>query len=169
MTEEMTALALGTLLAVGALAYVLYPLFFETPDRVVQRPVVRGETESAIRVLREIEFDRATGKLSDADYQALRSRYSQEALAELRAADAGSGAPPPPALSIDIEERVRAYRAARRECGSCGLRPEPDAIYCSSCGTYLDAACPTCAAAITEPGAAFCSSCGTGLGALAPV
>ena len=35
-----------------------------------------------------IKFDRETGKLSDSDYAELKTRYTREALAELRAADA---------------------------------------------------------------------------------
>jgi hypothetical protein len=34
----------------------------------------------ALRALKEIEFDRATGKLADADYDALKQRYTAEAL-----------------------------------------------------------------------------------------
>jgi hypothetical protein len=33
--------------------------------------------ESAIDALREIEFDRATGKLSDDDYAALKTEYTR--------------------------------------------------------------------------------------------
>lgn len=82
MSDEVIALALGTVLAVGALAYVLYPLFFDV--------------------------------------------------------GASIAAPSPgERSSIDIEEQVRAYRNARPECSRCGLRPEPDAIYCSTCGARL--------------------------------
>src|SRR5690242_21119042 len=45
----------------------------------------------ALRALTEIEFDRATGKLSDADYEALKARYTTAALAALRAEDSGGG------------------------------------------------------------------------------
>jgi hypothetical protein len=167
------ALALGTVLAVGALAYVLYPLFFRMADPERSGPAVtRAPEESAIRALREIEFDRATGKLSDTDYQELRAMYAPRALAELRGDDGstGTGGTTGAAdLAVgDIEERIRAYRAARPECDRCGLRPEPDAIYCSTCGGYLGAACPSCRSPVTEPSAAFCSACGSALAAPQP-
>src|SRR5882672_10457828 len=38
----------------------------------------------ALRALKEIEFDRATGKLSDTDYEQLKAKYTQEALAAMR-------------------------------------------------------------------------------------
>src|ERR1051326_5344418 len=44
----------------------------------------------ALLSLKEIEFDRATGKLSDADYEALKARYSAEALAALAEEQLGS-------------------------------------------------------------------------------
>jgi hypothetical protein len=66
----MLALVIGTLLAVGALAYVLFPLLFGAPSSAARRrsrialPPHAGE-EDAVVALREIEFDRETGKLSD--------------------------------------------------------------------------------------------------------
>lgn len=153
-----TALVVGTLLAVGALAFVLYPLFFDTrPSARASRVALNDSGESAIVALREIEFDRATGKLSEADYTELKSTYATRALAEIRASRE-------PAPDVDpLEARVRAYREARKECAQCGLRPEPDAAYCSACGMYLDGKCPSCGTAVTESSAAFCSTCGVTL------
>ena len=161
MSAGAIALLAGAGLAVGALAFVLYPLFFDT-RRSTRRadPSTGSPSESAIVALREIEFDRATGKLSESDYTELRAMYATRALAELRAAD---GAPPQAAAVDPLEARVRAYRAVRKECGTCGLRPEPDAIYCSSCGTYLDGRCPSCQTPVSEPAAAYCSTCGVTL------
>lgn len=157
MSPSAVALLAGTLLAVGALAFVLYPLFFDTRPAKRRASVQEKESgESAIVALREIEFDRATGKLSDADYNELKTTYSARALAEIRAVDASPGAAP-----VDpVEARVRAYRLARKDCSSCGLRPEPDAVYCSTCGSYLDGSCPGCGAKISESSATFCSACG---------
>ena len=146
MNGDLAALAVGTLLSVGALAFVLYPLFFEVPPRRnIARPFRTQAKDSAIQALREIEFDKAIGKLSGADYAELRREYVVRALREFRTADAAAAtdsATPSfrkvASLADPIEERVRAYRAARRECRTCGLRPEPDALYCSSCGVLLD-------------------------------
>lgn len=164
MSADIVALAVGTLLAVGALGFVLYPLFFAVRDTPTRRARKGAADDSAIVALREIEFDRATGKLSDRDYAEMRQLYGARALVELRAPSA-SGELAQPAASVDaIEARVRAYRQAHRECRNCGLRPETDAVFCSTCGNYLDRACPACKSEITEPGAAFCSACGVPLG-----
>ena len=159
MNADTLALAAGTILGVGALAFVLYPLFF-ADEGAAEVPVSRASSakeESAIVALREIEFDRATGKLSETDYAELRAQYSGRALNELRA----RAAPAAGEVLDPIEQRVRAYRMTHKDCPACGLRPEPDAIYCSTCGTFLDRVCPSCAAPIPEPGASFCSACGT--------
>jgi hypothetical protein len=164
----MLALALGTLLVVVALGYVLYPLVFApaapTARPTFARSVARtsdGE-EDAIVALREIEFDRATGKLSDADYADLKTCYTQRALDAMRA----SGAVSADAHVADVvEAAVLAIRARLRSCARCGPRPEPDAIYCSNCGAYLDEKCAGCGRVVEEAGAAFCAGCGRQLAA----
>lgn len=112
----------------------------------------------ALRALREIEFDRATGKLSDADYESLQTKYTAEALAALRAEDEGRGtgegsvAPTRPSSPLP-----------RLSCPTHGLRPELDAIFCSDCGRRLDAApgyCARCGSAL-EREARYCNGCGT--------
>ena len=164
----MLALAIGTLLVVVALGYVLYPLVF-APAAPRARPVLRaarssegtGE-EDAIIALREIEFDRATGKLSDSDYADLKTRYTQRALDAMRAG--GAVATDAPVEDV-VEAAVLAIRARLRSCARCGPRPEPDAIYCSSCGAYLDVKCAGCGRVVEEAGAAFCAGCGRQLAA----
>lgn len=159
----MLALLVGTLLAVGALAYVLFPLLAggtQTPRRVAPSSAQTAEAsqQEAIIALREIEFDRVTGKLSDADYDELKTRYTERALQAIR-----TEASSPPADAA--EAVVLAYRARMKSCARCGPRPEPDAVYCSNCGHFLPGACGSCGADVTEPGAAFCTSCGRQLAA----
>jgi ribosomal protein L40E len=109
----MTALLVGTALAVASLLYVLYPLF-----RADMALAPRAHADStrrqspAVDALRELEFDRQTGKISDADYEPMKARYTEQALAVMRAGDA-------------------------RVCERCGPRPERDAEFCSNCGAAL--------------------------------
>lgn len=154
----MLALAIGTILALAAVAFVLWPLLRagRLPARHAEAPEeIPGST--AVEALREIEFDRQTGKLSDADYAALKATYTERALAELRAEPAA--APDP------VESLVLTYRAQRQVCPDHGPRRESDAAYCSECGRYLAGVCSACGAAITEPAARYCAGCGNALAA----
>lgn len=114
----MIAMLVGTVLALAALAYVLYPLLRESDEHDVIKPgsSQRDGTEmTAVDALREIEFDYATGKLSDGDYRALKTSYMRDAAAELTGAKPG------------------------RACPACGAQPEANAAYCSNCGRALAA------------------------------
>ena len=158
----MLALIVGSLLAVSALAYVLLPLLVRgTPSlgarNAPSRVAPAAMEDEAVVALREIEFDRVTGKLSDTDYDELRTRYTARALESLRA----SATSP----ADEAEAAVLAYRSRLRSCTRCGPRSEVDAIYCSTCGTYLPGACGSCGAVVSEFGAAFCTSCGRQLAA----
>ncbi|HKV49763.1 MAG TPA: zinc ribbon domain-containing protein [Gemmatimonadaceae bacterium] len=159
----MIPLILGTVLALAALAFVLVPLFFAARAVDVPAPPAAdaGTSAEAIAALREVEFDRETGKLSDADYTALKAAYTRDALAALRAEDAAPGR----VSDAEVEAMILAYRAPNRVCAVCGPRPEPDAIYCSTCGRYLTGSCARCGASVTEPGARYCPACGATLAA----
>lgn len=158
--EAVAAVALGALV----LWYILSPLFRPaTAAPAFLDPLDPEETRRGIALiaLKEIDFDRATGKLSDADYQALKEKYTHEAVAAMREED----------VSVDpvealIAERARTLGPAEavaggQVCPRCGPRPEPDARFCSNCGGGLvsPAACRVCHAPL-EPGSRFCSNCG---------
>jgi hypothetical protein len=171
----VTALIIGALVAACALVFVLWPIFVEghphaaTRARAHRTPVDGAPHDSAVRALREIEFDRATGKLADADYAALKTDYTARALAELRAASPAPDAEPT-SSSDPAEALIAAMRTAGGgaavDCPHCAaLCTEPDAAYCSACGWYLAGECGKCGTAITEQGARFCVSCGWELAA----
>ena len=102
------------MLALAALSFVLYPLLvgdatLNSVSGTITNDAVDPSRNNAVDALREIEFDKATGKLSDTDYAELKTSYTQRALAVMRSA----GSP---------------------VCEICGARPEPDAQFCSNCG-----------------------------------
>jgi hypothetical protein len=115
----MTALLIGTALAVASLCYVLYPLLrsdLAAAKPSPKRPISSPSHSYAVDALRELEFDRQTGKISDSDYATLKTRYTEQAVAVMRAAE------------TDV-----------RVCQNCGPRParEVDAEFCSNCGSRL--------------------------------
>jgi len=120
------------------------------------------DREAAVTALREIEFDRATGKLSDVDYAELKVRYTEQAIVAMRGETSADAAAAP--TDDEIEAAVRAYRAGA-SCPTCGPRPEPDAAFCSNCGRYLSDRCAGCGAPVDALDARYCIRCGNRLAA----
>lgn len=162
----IAALVIGTALAVGALAFVLYPIFFGVAKpSPIRSSAAATEGDSAVVALRELEFDRATGKLSESDYAELKARYTRQAIAAMRRDRGGEELASVGSPSDDeVEALVRVYRESRI-CPTCGPRPEPDAVYCSNCGRYLRDRCAECGAPVVSPDARYCIGCGNRLAA----
>lgn len=164
----------GILVALAALALVLEPLVrtaapvFTSSDHTLDDLDFTDIEESespkvqALLALKEIEFDRATGKLSETDYAALKARYAGQAMAAIKAEEQiSAGADAGDAAEAAIQ---RARAGARSVCPTCGPRPETGATFCSSCGRTLTATpshgrCSSCGEPI-PPGAKFCANCG---------
>lgn len=170
----------GIVVAVAALALVLEPLVrgvdaatsgaTSPADDLDFTDIQESESPKvqALLALKEIEFDRATGKLSDEDYGALKGKYAQVALAAIKAEDAAQesigGAADAAEAAI---QRARSESAA--VCPVCGPRPESAATFCSDCGRPLvtphaSARCSSCGSSVT-PGGKFCANCGSAVAA----
>jgi hypothetical protein len=165
----------GIVVAVAALALVLEPLVHGVPvaapdaksavDELDFTDIQESESPKvqALLALKEIEFDRATGKLSDEDYGALKGKYSQVALAAIKAEDTAAG--PADSETDAAEAAIQQARAQSASlCPACGPRPESAATCCSDCGRSLVSAnasprCPGCGSPVT-PGGKFCANCG---------
>jgi rRNA maturation endonuclease Nob1 len=167
--------AAAVLLGVVVLGLVLQPVLRAGREKVLPpEPIDPDETPKgiALTALKEIEFDRETGKLSDADYEFLKAKYTAAALDALRREEKVA----PDDVEAMVAAKVRALRSASGTtssntaplpqgssptCKTCGPRPEPDAIFCSSCGHRLlsGLACNRCGEALA-PDSRFCESCG---------
>lgn len=152
----MLELVAGAAVGLAALALVLEPLFRRVPPPPVaddDEPVPLEEMDEpkirALMALREIEFDHATGKISEKDYADLKAKYSAAALAAMdaeaaatsaaAAASAASAARPVPSEGTDAAEAlIRRAKTAPRGCPRHGTRPESDAVFCSECGSVLE-------------------------------
>jgi hypothetical protein len=157
----MLELSLGILLAAGATYFVLLPILRPPLESEGIEPAGdEGEDPAddmspqtvALRALKEIEFDRATGKLSDSDYEQLKAKYTQEALTAMRGE---------PRLTPGASPGIIKTRAAA-SCPQHGTRPEKDAQFCSECGRRLGTApgyCARCGSAL-EDDARYCNRCG---------
>jgi len=151
-------LMLAVLLAAGAVYFVLLPIFRPAPsssevgdeDDGADSEEDQSPRAMALRALKEIEFDRATGKLSDADYDELEQKYTALAVEASRDASQPRAITHPPSPIPDPK------------CPTHGPRSEPGAQFCGECGRRLSSAhgfCSRCGAAL-EAEAHFCNACG---------
>jgi rRNA maturation endonuclease Nob1 len=170
---------LAVMVGLAVLWLVLQPVVRPSPHR--QRPLEPSDPEEspkgiALTALKEIEFDRETGKLSDTDYEFLKGKYTARALDALRQEEAAAF----DEIEVMVAAKVSALRfasaatssnvpagnapivtLASSSCVLCGPRPEADALFCSSCGRPLTppSACAGCDAPLS-PESRYCESCG---------
>src|SRR5713226_2738675 len=131
--------ALAVLLATGAVWFTLRPILrpstAETGDDGATGDGDEADEDVspravALRALKEIEFDRATGKLADADYEDLEREYTAAAVAALRGApDREPSASGPAAAAPSSVAPLP--RPTPSICPTHGPRPESDAQFCS--------------------------------------
>lgn len=120
----MTVLLIGIVLALITAGWVVVPLLFRSgsfvadlvPSHIIDREARRNV---AFAALKEIEYDRAAGKLNDADYAQLRGQLELEALEALQlgegAADQSASGPEPHACGFENP-------SGSRFCAGCGQR-----------------------------------------------
>ena len=148
----MTTLELVAALVLAAVVLwlVLGPMYSAPAGAATPNPLddlvdpLETPRGRALEAIRELEFDRATGKIGDRDFAELSARYSAEALQVLRTETAPRGIP---------------------TCEQCGPRPESDARYCSSCGADLATSprCGQCGVPLLAS-EKFCTQCGAATG-----
>jgi hypothetical protein len=90
------------------------------------RSVLEREKAMVLRSLKELEFDRAMGKIDDADYAQLNTGLRARAIALMEALDREKAAKPSPVA-----------RAVAGACAKCGTTNDADARFCKSCGDRL--------------------------------
>ncbi|MGH7779943.1 MAG: zinc-ribbon domain-containing protein [Candidatus Binataceae bacterium] len=155
----------GVALFVAApLAGGFLPARLKRPDEV-EAEQLEHERGLAVQALRDLEFDREMGKLSDADYEALRVTLENRALAAMKSIEtlqdkvesarvAGAAAAAKPPLRAEAPRRPEPQRIAQgsvfgnlrpragpqravRFCPQCGTRMIADARFCAECGLAL--------------------------------
>jgi hypothetical protein len=121
-------------LAAAVLAWVVVPLRrgpkVDEPLPSLQLEEADAKKRAALMAIVDLETERATGKLSEGDFVALRAGYEEQALIALREADALRD-------STDDDDELEHEIAAIRErlrCPDCGAarRPGEPCEQCSS-------------------------------------
>ena len=166
-TSAVNAVAVGVAIATvaavaAAAARTVAPLV--APEIGEQTEMVAGRTRAALerekmlvlRSIKEVEFDRAMGKISDADFNEMAGRLRARAAGLLRRLDAdstgyralierelatrvGRTAGSPVAAS-PVAEQAAAPAPPAGTCASCGMVNDADARFCKSCGARIEAA-----------------------------
>jgi len=137
----VTVLMAATTMVGLAVLRTVRPLVFGDEDRTLmvgQRTRVALEREKALvlRSIKELEFDKAMGKLSESDWLEMSGRLRARATRLMRQLDAGSYRAQ---VEQDLAKRLgEAPQApAAGFCSSCGTQRDPDAKFCKNCGTQL--------------------------------
>ena len=121
------------------------------------------EKATLLRTLKELEFERDMGKISDQDFDALNTRYRERAKAVMRSLDTELGDFHKQAVALvekelakvseqkpekksaknsaaagDGQKKPNAEAApAARVCGACQIENDSDAMFCKKCGKAL--------------------------------
>ena len=106
------------------------------PLKASVREELLREKSLVLRSLKELEFDKHMGKVSDADYAEISGRLRARALALMADLDrtpedvpAAAAVRPPAALGDTATT-----------CAACGTTNDPDAKFCKQCGAGVTAA-----------------------------
>ena len=143
----LTLMMAATALVGIAALRMLRPLVSKETDRTAMigertKAALEREKALALRAIKELEFDRAMGKLSDADWQEMSGRLRTRAGRLMRQLDAGVG------YRVQIERdltkrlgvaaaKAADERAALKACASCATPNDADAKFCKGCGSKL--------------------------------
>jgi cytochrome c-type biogenesis protein CcmH len=115
---------IAIVITLGTVAYLGYPIVRrdqtyapDQTDGVALLQDLRGEKDSVLRAIKDLEFDLASGKLSPADYSAMRSKYEARAMDIMQDLDRQEAAlqkPPRPSVRPGPAAPDRARAAGQR-------------------------------------------------------
>jgi hypothetical protein len=140
LTVLMGAAALAGLAALRA----VLPLLGAYEDRPPiaghrARATLERDKMLALRAIKELEFDRAMGKVSEEDFKEMSGRLRARAARLMRALDAGAGYRD--RIERDLAKRLgekgQPTADAARACARCATANEADAKFCKNCGEKL--------------------------------
>jgi hypothetical protein len=143
VTVILLTLLMGSTALVGiAAARLLRPLVSPEEDRTAMiggrtRSALEREKMLALRSIKELEFDRAMGKVSEGDWKEMSGRLRARATRLMRQLEAGAGYRGQ--IEKDLAKRLgrQASVPTTRACASCGTVGDTDARFCKNCGNKL--------------------------------
>jgi hypothetical protein len=101
------------------------------------RAVLERDKALVLRSIKELEFDRAMGKVSEKDFAEMSGRLRGRAARLMRQLDAGAGYREQ--IHREIEKRLgKAPAVVAGVCASCGTKNDADARFCKGCGKAME-------------------------------
>jgi hypothetical protein len=142
----LVSVLMGATALVGLAALrTIRPLVSSADDRTVMiglrtRVALEREKALALRAIKELEFDRAMGKVSESDFHEMSARLRARAARLMRQLDASAGYRD--RIERDLAKRLgdvtaKQARQTVAACASCGTGHDADAKFCKSCGQKL--------------------------------
>jgi hypothetical protein len=148
-----------TVAAAGAAAAALYrtlvpfarpaTALIDEPLSERRRATLEKDKMLVLRSIKELEFDRAMGKLSQKDFDEMAGRLRRRALQLMKQLDEGAGYAP--LIEAELARRLahaqvpgaevpgaEVHRDSSTVC-TCGAQNDSDAVFCKRCGTRLAA------------------------------
>jgi len=143
----LLSVLMGAAALVGyAMLRAVRPLVSPEDDRTVMvgqrtRAALEREKLLALRSIKELEFDRAMGRLSDEDFREMSGRLRARAARLMKQLDAGSGYRDriEKDLAKRLGERAAPAQKGDRACAACRTSNDADARFCKGCGQALNA------------------------------
>jgi pyruvate/2-oxoacid:ferredoxin oxidoreductase beta subunit len=139
----LTVLMAATTIVGLAVLRMVRPLVFGDEDRTAMigqrtRTALEREKLLVLRSIKELEFDKAMGKLSESDFHEMSGRLRTRAARLIRLLDAGGGyrAQVEADLATRLGEAPTESQAARF-CSECGTARDVEAKFCKQCGAKL--------------------------------
>ena len=159
-----TTFLLALLVAAGAAAYVLWPLLSRAaPDVPVEDDRLTdllSRKDGALIAIKDLEFDRQVGKLSDEDYQRFNARLRQQAIGYLQQID--KLVPQSAQLDEALEVEIARLRKTRTAPVAVNGKASPVAasVVETPAGESAAQFCTNCGNALAAQHK-FCANCGT--------
>lgn len=148
--EHLILLSLGIVAAAfAALAMHRTLLPLVSPERIVgdarrstrQLVALEREKKLVLRSIKELEFDKAMGKVAEPDFEEMAGRLRQRAIGLMQRLEAGEAG-----LRDRIAQDLAALKSSpgktskkvtARQCAACDTLNDADARFCKSCGAAL--------------------------------